>query len=82
MIKRLLDRCYITPSQARGIEMFALWLFFSFAFGLLDNLELLLNGEAVDWNRFLIIFAGTTMTAVLAGVRKYLRDLQANQDNA
>ena len=80
MIKRLLEKWYVNSAQARSLELFVLWTFFSLAFGLLDNVELVLDWQPVDWKRFTIIFAWTTATAILAGFRKYLRDLQSNLD--
>lgn len=77
MIKRLLENKYVTAPQARAIELFILWTIFSFAFWLLDNLELIMNGWTVDWQNFLFVFASTTTTAILAGFRKYLRDMQS-----
>lgn len=78
MIKRLLEKWWVNSAQARAIELFVLWTFFSFAFGLMDNLELLLNWQEVDWNKFLFVFASTTATAILAWFRKYLRDKSAD----
>lgn len=78
MIKRLLEKGYVNSAQARSIELFVLWTIFSLAFWLLDNLELLMNWQDVDWKKFLFVFASTTATAILAWLRKYLRDKSAD----
>jgi hypothetical protein len=78
MIKWLLSTGYVSPAQARWIELFVIWTIFSFLFWLLDNVELLMNGWDVNRSSFWFVFASTTTTAILAWFRKYLRDLQSN----
>ncbi len=76
MIKRLLKKNYLTSAQARTAEIFLLWLLFSFAFWVLDNVEVIMNWWSVDRKAFLLAFSSTTTSAIFAWLKKYLRDLQ------
>jgi len=77
MIKRLLDKGYLTAAQARAVEVFFIMLVCSLATGLLDNVEIMVNGWEVKRKAFILMFATTTVWAIIAWVKKYLRDLQA-----
>ena len=79
IIVYLLKKKIITPSQARAIEIFMLWIVFSFVTQLIDLWTQMLNWQTItleDFKIFLITFLTTTWTAILAWLKKYIRDYQ------
>lgn len=79
-IGNLIDKEFISPSFWRWLEIFIFGAIVSLLVGLLDNVEMIINGWTVDWGLFFSSFATTTATAIISALRKHLSDVKASLD--
>ena len=72
----MINEWIISKSQWRTMEIFMYWLIISCIVGILDWAIILLEWWTFDYKAFFVTFLTTTLISILAGVKKYTRDLQ------
>ena len=80
-IKRRIDKGYITAAMGRSIELGMLSTISALAIGLLDNVDVIIQGWFIDRQAFAISFATWLALSITAGLRKYARDIVPNNDS-